>query len=665
MEPNTIPQTQMAPQVNVMNPTGVDPNAAMAQMGELSNRQMQNTISQRQTALQNRQMQQQGQQHKEEMGLRREEMARASKENEANRQHDINMQSRRSADDMKRAAIESKTQIMLERSKEQARERRATAAQARRNGSLEEADKFEKEATDIENNANDMQDNLHLFTSLSEGIINNLNAENPNGFVRDMLNQVNTNIMTMLPNYSNAAKDISSGLLNAGKKSVVGGSRQLYTPDQLNMFETPINTTVGQGVMEDPNNPGHYFVVLPKYDKNGMLDTFPKEGFEKLSGKTTGLGKHLEKNPDSGKVEVVTTDDSGKEINRVPATDNTSWLGFQIPQWLTNSESTGYATKQQLLEAGYLKQNEVLPDLNDLGNAMTNFMKNQKYEFDNSSGKRLLEDMYTWAKTKDQDTFDNVKTTIDGLVKKNKDKEGDSFDEKRFRYEIGNFMTLLGAAASGGGKVQAQMVENLNMERLSQGQSPIEFKTSDSPYLQNKTETHDILGGLVDKAADAGLFGEGFRRGTLNLNGTMLPNIPEAKLLVSIGRELMGSADNVEFLRDMEKIDENPMDDFAHVSPAGQKLLASLKPGEIKFLRDLVHSTVTKHIAEHHAKLDVFGPNYSGEAAANELRAKRQSVEALRRKAGVVGNKNAVPEPSTTDIYDDLLKETDTLYGER
>jgi len=648
MEPNTIQQTPMAPQVNVMNPTGVDPNAAMAQMGELSNRQLQNTLSQRQTAMQGRQMAQQGRQFNQEMAQRKQQMDAATKENELSRQHDISMENLRNTNAKSLSAIEAKTQIILERSKQAAEERRNAAALARRNGNLEEANNIEKQANDLENQVNDMEDNYLLWTSLTQGLSSDLDAENPNGFMKGVISQVQGNIESRLPNYNNAGKDIAKALIKAGKSHVVGGSRQLWTPDKSGFGGYGVRTSVAKGIMEDPNNPGYYFMVSPKQQTNIQA---AKSFF---SG--TPVDVSLEKNKDTGAVEVVRRlkgfDSHGnpidKEVSRDPATDETTW----------------HATKEELIQNGFLRPEEVLPDLSEVGSAMSRFLHNQGYSIDQSTAQRIVEDLHLWSQTNDENTFDSVKTLIDGVIKQNKDKAGTDFDESSLRYEIGNFLTLLSKSAEGGGEVQSSMLEKINMERLAQGGSPIEFKTTDSPFLKGKMDILGSIAGLSDKAADAGLFGQGFRRGTLNMNGTLIPNLPEAKLLVNVGRELMGSADNVEFLKDMEQISENPMDDFAHVSPAGQKLLQSLNPSQIKFLRDAVHAQVTKHIAEHHADLNVFGTNYKGEDVRKNIRAQRQAIESMRRTRAVQANKDAPPPPAMGDIYDDVLKDVGDLYGQ-
>lgn len=597
---NSVPTGPIDAPVNIMNPTGIDPNAAMAQMGDLSNRRNQRQIANQQA------------------GLQRQQMAQQQQQFDASQQQERNLQAAGMAHDKEMNRISTATAWELKRLEILQQERTAEWNRANTLGDLERAEQLRKELIGNFRRQKDLTEKLSTITVIGSGVNKNLNPNDPaSAGAAAILKRATEKGQSYMVPMNEALREIAEALTGLG--------------------------TANSRVMEDPNNPGNFFISSDRKNvgdegpsrifgipgtgggffgndfssgeaasKDGerFLSLFKAEGLDAavrfLEGKHPEVQKKVVLVKDSNTGNVMTrqalVDKNNKPLVFLtkPSLANRDWtiageLGFD-----TEAGATYYRSREDAIKEGLVSGENFAPNFDKLGAALHKYLV-QGRKYDNNALQPgvlidIVEDMYLLSTN--PNAQERFITSLSNRMKGIEKDMNDPAEFSQFKKDLGLFFNLVEKTASQGDRVQLQSA--MNAQAMAQGQMPFTFSDTDrTPGVATKFQNVEAVKKMVDYAKATNIFGPEFNDGIIELQDGVLPDMSEAKIAVSVLQAMSGAGDNVELLR-MLKSGQLP-ENVKQIM-----LKADLGSSEQKFLTDLLQSIVVSGIQSAGKSLDVL-----------------------------------------------------------
>ena len=596
---NSVPTGPIDAPVNIMNPTGIDPNAAMAQMGDLSNRRNQREMANQQA------------------GLQRQQMAQQQQQFDASQQQERNLQAAGMAHDKEMNRISTATAWELKRLEILQRERTEEWNRANTLGDLERAEQLRKELIGNFRRQKDLTEKLSTITVIGSGVNKNLNPNDPaSAGAAAILKRATEQGQSYMVPMNEALREIAEALTGLG--------------------------TANSRVMEDPNNPGNFFVSnsrnpysegLGQYEPKivGKGGGFFGNDFSKAEGATKngqefvrlfneqGLDSAVrfleEKHPDvSRQVVLVKDPTTGSVMTRSALVDKRNKpivflskgsLADRDPSFLGSmfdreEAATKYASREDALKEGFASSEDFAPNFDKLGAALHKYLV-QGRKYDNNALQPgilidIIEDMYLLSTN--PNAQERFTTSLSNRMKGIEKDMNDPAEFSQFKKDLGLFFNLVEKTASQGDRVQLQGA--MNAQAMAQGQMPFTFSDTDrTPGVATKFQNVEAVKKMVDYAKATNIFGPEFNDGIIELQDGVLPDMSEAKIAYSVLQAMSGAGDNVELLR-MLKSGQLP-ENVKQIM-----LKADLGSSEQKFLTDLLQGIVVSGIQSAGKSVDVL-----------------------------------------------------------
>jgi len=238
---------------------------------------------------------------------------------------------------------------------------------------------------------------------------------------------------------------------------------------------------------------------------------------------------------------------------------------------------------------------------------------------------------------------------VNGIVASNKDLVKSEVSAKVVRQTLGQLFELTDRLTSGDSQVKAQALTDINLTALQNGQplttlSPMgegsgitgaQSKGEGMLYTKEAarkemSELTRFLGTLPDNEGKGRLF-PGY--GTLGNLSDLVHGAPEMEVLVKVLQDVLRTPDLAGALADFTDPQGNPLNPGGNV--IAQRLLLTMKPEQVEWLKDAMSKIVNQRLAEHNVTRKEMG---EGEETDPELLQK--AVEGLIGERDTVSKKH-------------------------
>lgn len=653
---NSVPTGPIDAPVNIMNPTGIEPNAAMAQMGQLSNRRNERAMANQQAGLQ-----------KQQMGLQQQQMAQQQRQFDASQQQERNLQAAGMNHDINMQKVSLATQLKLDKLRA---DREDAIMEWRRQwamGQMAEANKHAEKASTLRKQANEVRERFASFGALSEGIKSGMDLGDPNSFFSKNISRlVTTKVQAMTAAIDPAMRRIQEALASQGVKNhrtiedgatgkffhlprFLGASYEDAAKISADMIS---NRKAPFGLQKSLQNAEIVDEGLAQKVLNGELGAVTDYVLDKKPGGEVMIRSAIVDEKDN----LIAFLDEGRIAPRGGRVMD--WAGGFFSGTQESGWETQYGDKEYLLQKGYLfpqaDPSTFTTDMSKMGQAASEYLVARGYDntkVDSGTLTSLMEDIHRLADIGEGNErtslVSGMKKKIDGMSK-----DMSPADQKELKRDLGLFLTLVEKSASGMSAVKAQA--DMNEMAVSQGRPGMKLEYTGGGQVYKQSEK--LTKGILEARELEDLFDDDFSDGVIQFGDSFLPELPESRILTGVMQQTLKAADNVELLKMLAK------GDYSALNP----ILGDLTQPQRELLINTTKALILKQISERSIDLDVIG-----QGGVRNLKDLENMITGLvdeeaqyDRMSKMNFTFNAPPPPKFGAMYENAIDDLNSPYDD-